>query len=146
MPSNREGTQTCLSTENCIKDLPSIVLAMRTRLSFPLSQSLPSESFHKPLILFHQRADRLKTTITKKLTNLITWTTALTNWMKLWAMSSGVIQDRQVMMESSDKMWSPGEVNVNPLQYSYLDNPMNGIKRQKDRTLKYELPRSVGAQ
>ena len=49
-------------------------------------------------------------------------------------------------MESSDKMWSPGEVNVNPLQYSYLDNPMNGIKRQKDRTLKYELPRSVGAQ
>ena len=60
-------------------------------------------------------------------------------------MSSGVIQDRQVMMESSDKMWSPGEVNVNPLQYSYLDNPMNGIKRQKDRTLKYELPRSVGA-
>ena len=61
-------------------------------------------------------------------------------------MSSGVIQDRQVMMESSDKMWSPGEVNVNPLQYSYLDNPMNGIKRQKDRTLKYELPRSVGAQ
>ena len=55
-------------------------------------------------------------------------------------------QDGQVMMESSDKMWSPGEVNVNPLQYSYLDNPMNGIKRQKDRTLKYELPRSVGAQ
>ena len=61
-------------------------------------------------------------------------------------MSSGVIQDRQVRVESSDKMWSTGEVNVKPFQYSCLENPMNGIKRQKDRTLKYELPRSVGAQ
>ena len=49
-------------------------------------------------------------------------------------------------MESSDKMWSPGEVNVNPLQYSYLDNPMNSMKRQKDRTLKDELLRLAGAQ
>ena len=61
-------------------------------------------------------------------------------------MSSGVIQDRQVRVESSDKMWSTGEVNVKPFQYSCLENPMNGIKRQKDRTLKYELLRSVGAQ
>ena len=33
-----------------------------------------------------------------------------------------------------------------PLQYSYLENPMNSLKRQKDRTLKDELPRLVGAQ
>ena len=49
-------------------------------------------------------------------------------------------------MESSDKMWSTGEGNGKPLQYSCLENPMNSMKRQKDRTLKDELPRSVGAQ
>ena len=50
------------------------------------------------------------------------------------------------MVESSDKTWSPGEGNAKPLQYSCLENPMNSMKRQKDRTLKHELPRSVGAQ
>ena len=46
------------------------------------------------------------------------------------------------MVESSDKTWSTGEGNGKPLQYSYLENPMNSMKRQKDRTLKDELPRS----
>ena len=55
-------------------------------------------------------------------------------------------QDGQVMVESSDKMWSTGEGNGKPLQYSCLENPMNSIKRQKDRTMKDELPRLVGAQ
>ena len=55
-------------------------------------------------------------------------------------------QDGQVMMESSDKMWSMGEGNGKPLQYSCLENPINSMKRQKDRPLKDELPRSVGAQ
>ena len=50
------------------------------------------------------------------------------------------------MVESSDKMWSTGEGNGKPLQYSRLENPMNSVKRQEDRTLKEELPRSVGAQ
>ena len=50
-----------------------------------------------------------------------------------------------VMVESSDKTWSPGEGNGKQLQYSCLEIPMNSIKSQKDRTLK-ELPRSVGAQ
>ena len=50
------------------------------------------------------------------------------------------------MGESSDKMWSTGEGNGKPLQYSCLENPINGMKRQKDRTLKDELPRSVSAQ
>ena len=50
------------------------------------------------------------------------------------------------MVESLDKMWSTGEGNGKPLQYSSLENPMNSMKRQKDRTLKDELPRSVGAQ
>ena len=48
-------------------------------------------------------------------------------------------------MESSDKMWSTGEGTGKPLQYSCLENPMNSMKRQKDRTLKDEFPRSVGA-
>ena len=61
--NNREGTQLCPSTENWIKNLLSLALPLKTRPSFPLSQSLPSGSFHKPLILLHQRADRLKTTI-----------------------------------------------------------------------------------
>ena len=50
------------------------------------------------------------------------------------------------MVESSGKMWSTGEGNGKPLQYSCLENPMNSMKRQKDRTLKDEHPRSVGAQ
>ena len=49
-------------------------------------------------------------------------------------------------MESSDKLWSTGEGNIKSLQYSCLDNSMNSMKRQTDRTLKDELPRSVGAQ
>ena len=45
-----------------------------------------------------------------------------------------------------DRMWSTGERNGKPLQYSCLENPMNSRKRQDDRILKEELPRSVGAQ
>ena len=61
-------------------------------------------------------------------------------------MLCGVTQDGRVLVESSDKMWSIGEGNGKPLQYACLKNPMNSMKRQKDRTLKDELPRSVGAQ
>ena len=50
------------------------------------------------------------------------------------------------MVESSDKTWSTGERNGKPLQYSCVENFMDSMKRQKDRTLKDELPRSVGAQ
>ena len=57
-----------------------------------------------------------------------------------------VTQDGRVMAERSDKTWSTGEGNGKPLQYSCLENPMNSMKRQKDRTLKEELPRLVGAQ
>ena len=61
-------------------------------------------------------------------------------------MPSGATQDGRVMVERSDRMWSTGEGNGQPLQYSCLENPMNSMKRQKDRTPKDELPRSVGAQ
>ena len=55
-------------------------------------------------------------------------------------------QDRWVIVESSDKMWSTGERNGKPLQYSCLENPMSSMKRQKDGSMKDELPRLVGAQ
>ena len=61
-------------------------------------------------------------------------------------MPCSTTQDGRVMVESSDKTWAPGEGNGKPLRYSYLENPMNIMKRQKDGTLKDELPRSVGAQ
>ena len=55
-------------------------------------------------------------------------------------------QEGRVMVERSDRMWSTGEGNGKPLQYSCLENPMNSMKRQNDRIPKEELPRSVGAQ
>ena len=61
-------------------------------------------------------------------------------------MQCGATQDGRVMVERSDKMWPTGEGNGKPLQCSCLENPMNSMKRQKDRTLKDELPTSVGAQ
>ena len=63
--NNREGTQPHPSTENRTKDLLSMAPPIRARPSFPLSQSLSSGLFHEPLILLHQSADRLKTTITE---------------------------------------------------------------------------------
>ena len=61
-------------------------------------------------------------------------------------MPCGATQDGWVMVEMSDRMWSTGEGNGKLLQYSCLENPMNSMKRQKDRTLKDELTRLVGAQ
>ena len=58
----------------------------------------------------------------------------------------GATQDGRVMVERSDRMWSTGEGNGKPLQYSCLENPMNTIKSQNDRISKEELPRSLGAQ
>ena len=50
------------------------------------------------------------------------------------------------MVESSDKTWFSGEGSGKPLQYSYLENPMNSMRSQNDMTLEDELPRSVGSQ
>ena len=63
-------------------------------------------------------------------------------------MPCSTTQDGWVMVESSDKMWSTGEGNGKQLQYSFLEymSPMYSMKMQKDKTLKIELPRSVGAQ
>ena len=55
-------------------------------------------------------------------------------------------QDGQVIVERYDRMWSTGEGNGKPLPYSCLENPINSMKRQNNRVLKEELPRSVDAQ
>jgi len=61
-------------------------------------------------------------------------------------MPYGATQDGRVIVERSDRMCSAGEGNGKPLQYPSLENLMNSMKRQNDRILKGELPRSVGAQ
>ena len=73
--ASREGTQLHPSTENWIKDLLSMAPPIRTRPSFPFSQSLPSGSLHKPPSEGRQTENHNH----RKLTNLITWTTALSN-------------------------------------------------------------------
>ena len=60
-------------------------------------------------------------------------------------MLCGATQDIRVVVERSHRVWSTGEGNGKPLQYSCLENPMNSMKRQNDRLLKDELPRSIGA-
>ena len=59
-------------------------------------------------------------------------------------MPCGATQAGQVMVQRFDTMWSTGEGSGKPLQYSCLENPMNSMKRQNNRILKEELPRSVG--
>ena len=93
----------------------------------------------------HQRADTLKPYSQKTSQSDHTRTTALSNSMKL-RHACGATQDGWDMVERPDRMWSTGEGNSKPLQYSCLENPMNSMKRQNDRILKEELPRSVGAQ
>ena len=74
-------------------------------------------------------------------------------WPRMWSILEKVpcVLEKKVKFivwgwNVPDRMWSTGEVNGKPLQYSYLENPMNSMKRQNDRILKEELPRSVGAQ
>ena len=93
----------------------------------------------------HQRANALKPYSQKNSHSNHTRTTALSNSKKL-SHACGATQDRRVMVERSDRMWSTGEGNGKPLQYSCLENPMNNMKRQNDRILKEELPRLVAAQ
>ena len=91
----------------------------------------------------HQRADTPKPYSQKTSQSNHTRTTALSNSMKL-SHDPGATQDGRVLVERSDRMWSTGEGNGKPLQYSCLENPMNSMKKQNDRILKEELPRSVG--
>ena len=92
----------------------------------------------------HQRADTLKPQ-SQKTSQSDPRTTALSDSVRL-SHACGATQDGRVMVERSDRVWSTGEGNGKPLQYSCLENPVNSMRRQNDKILKEELPRSVGAQ
>ena len=123
-----------------------MALPIRTRPTFPHSQSLPSGSFHKPLIPIPQRAERMKTTITGNQSN---WSHGPQPCLTQWN-----YEPCHVGPPKMDGSWwrvltkrGPLEkANGKPLQHSCLENPMNSMKRQKDKIMTDELPRSVGAQ
>ena len=93
----------------------------------------------------HQRADTLKPYSQKTSQSNHTRTTALSNSMKP-SHAHGATQDGRVTVERSDRMWSTGEGNGKPLRYSCPETPMNSMKKQNNRILNEELPRSLGAQ
>ena len=93
----------------------------------------------------HSEGRHTETILQKTSQSNHTRTTALSNSLKL-SHASGAIQGGRVMVKRSDRMWSTGEGNGKPLQYSCLENPMNSMKKQNDRILKEVLPRSVAAQ
>ena len=121
------------------------MLCWSSREEIPHAQGKRNPSKMVAAARGHQRADTVKPYSQKTSHSNHTRTTALSNSMKL-SHARGATQDGWVMVERSDRMWSTGEWNGKPIQYSCLENPMNTMKRQNDRLLKEELPRSVGAQ
>ena len=88
-PNNREGTQPCPSTEDWIKDLLSMGLPIRTRLRSPSQlvspiRKLPQASYSSP-----SEGRQTENHDHRKWTHVITWTTALSNSVKLWEMGHG---------------------------------------------------------
>ena len=120
-------------------------LCWSSREEIPHAQGKRNPSKTVGVARGHQRADTLKPYSQETSQSNHTRTTALSDSMKL-SHARGATQDGQVTVERSDRMWSTGEGNGKPLQYSFLENPMKSMKRQNDRILKEELPRAVGAQ
>ena len=121
------------------------MLCWSSREEIPHAQGKRNPSKTVGVARRHQRANTLKPYSQKTSQSNHTRTTALSNSMKL-SHAHGATQDGRVMVERSDRMWSTGEGNGKPLQYFCLENPVNSMKSQKDRTQKGELPRSLGAQ
>ena len=121
------------------------MLCWSSREDIPHAQGKRNPSKMVGVARGHQRADTLKPYSQKTSHSNHTKTTALSNSMKL-SQASRATQDGRVMVERADRMWSTGEGNGKPLRYSCLENLMNSMKRQNDRILREELPRSVGAQ
>ena len=115
------------------------MLCWNSREEIPHAQGKRNSSKMVGIARGHQREDTLKPYSQKSSQSNHTRTTALSNAMKL-SHARRATQDGRVMVERSDRMWSTGEENGKPLQYSCLENPMNGMKRQNDRILKEELP------
>ena len=121
------------------------MLCWGSREEIPHTQGKRNPSKMVGVARGHQRADTLKPYSQKTSQSNHSRITALSNSVKP-NHALGATQDRLVIVERSDTMWSTGKGNGKPLQYSCLENSMNRMKRQNDRILKEELPRSVGAQ
>ena len=121
------------------------VLCWSSREEIPHAQGKRNPSKTVGVARGQQRTNTLKPYSQKTSQSNHTRTTALSNSMKLSLAMWGHPR-RAGMVERSNRMWSTGEGNGKPLQYSCLENPMNSMKRQNDRIMKEELPRSVGAQ
>ena len=122
-----------------------VALCRTSREEIPHTQGKRNPSKTVVVVRGHQRANTVKSYSQKTSQSNHTRTTALSNSVKL-SHAHGATQDGWVMVERSDRMWSTGEGNDKPLQYSCLESPMNSMKRQNDRILKEKLSRSVGAQ
>ena len=121
------------------------MLCWSSREEIPHAQGKRNPSKMGSVARGHQKADTLKPYSQKTSQCNHTRTTALSNSMKP-SHACGATQDGRIMVERSDRVWSTGEGNGKPLQYSCLENPINSMKRQNDRILKEELPRSLGTQ
>ena len=118
-------------------------LCWSSREEIPHAQGKRNPSKMVVVARGHQRADTLKPYSQKTSQPNHSRTTTLSNSTKP-SHAHGATQDRRVMVERSDRIWSTGEKNGKPLQYSCLENPMNSIKRQNNRILNEELSGSVG--
>ena len=129
------------SSENWIKDLLSMAPPIRTRPVSP-SVSLSHQEASLSLLPSPSEGRQTENHNHRKLTSLITWTTALSNSVKL----SHAVRVGPPKTDGSPwrvlTMWSTGEGSGKPLKHSCLENPMNSMKWQKDVTLKEELPRT----
>ena len=121
------------------------MLCWNSREEIPHTQGKRNPSKMVGVVRWHQRADTLKPYSQKTSQSNPTRTTALSNSMKP-SHACGATQDGRVMVERPDRLWSAGEGNSKPRQYSCLENPMNSRKRQNDTIPKEELPRSLRAQ
>ena len=121
------------------------VLCWSSREEIPHAQRKRNPSKMVGVARGYQRADTLKSYSQKTSQSNHTRTIALSNSVKP-SHACRATQDGWVMVERSDRMWSTGEGNGKPLQYSCLENPMNSRKRQNDMIPKEKLPRLLGAQ
>ena len=115
------------------------MLCWSSREEIPHAQGKGNPSKTVGVARGHQMADTLKPYSQETSQSNYTRTTALSNSMKL-SHAREATQDWQVMVERSDRMWSIGEGNCKPLQYSCLENPMNSMKRQKDKDTERGIP------
>ena len=113
------------------------MLCWSSREEIPNAQGKRNPSKMVGVARGHQRADT-QIILTKTSQSNHTRTTALSNSLEP-SHACGATQDGRVMVERPDRMWSTGEGNGKPLQYSCLENPMNSMKRQNDRIPKEEL-------